>query len=112
MGFLVFFLPLTHPEVPETTAEAFPKVLGAVAEVFAERYGFPAEYRPRIETFALEEAAAAAGLDELGQCVKITGYDHYYRKRFGDYRVGFKVEGDVLTFYRVLHRREIYRYFP
>ena len=45
-GFLVFFLPVAHPEVPETTAEAFPKVLGAVAEVFAERYGFPAEYRP------------------------------------------------------------------
>ncbi len=44
--FLVFFLPVTHPEVPETTAEAFPKLLGAVAEVFAERYGFPAEYRP------------------------------------------------------------------
>jgi lipoate-protein ligase A len=45
-AFLVFFLPLDHPEVPGTTEEAFPKILTAIAEVFAERYGFPAEYRP------------------------------------------------------------------
>ena len=45
-AFLVFFLPTSHPEVPETTTEAFPKVLTAFAETLAERYGFPAEYRP------------------------------------------------------------------
>ena len=45
-GFLIFFLPLSHAEVPETTAEAFPKVLTALAQVFAERYGFAARYRP------------------------------------------------------------------
>ena len=45
-AFLVFFLPTSHPEVPETTAEAFPKVLTAFAETLAQRYGFPAEYRP------------------------------------------------------------------
>jgi len=45
-AFLVYYLPTSHPEVPETTTEAFPKVLTAVAEVFARRYGFPAEYRP------------------------------------------------------------------
>lgn len=45
-AFLVYFLPTAHPEVPETTAEAFPKILTAFAETLAERYGFPAEYRP------------------------------------------------------------------
>ncbi len=45
-AFLVFFLPTSHPEVPDTTTEAFPKVLTAFAETLAERYGFPAEYRP------------------------------------------------------------------
>jgi lipoate-protein ligase A len=45
-AFLVFFLPTSHPEVPETTTEAFPKVLTAFAETLAQRYGFPAEYRP------------------------------------------------------------------
>ncbi len=45
-AFLVYFLPTGHAEVPETSAEAFPKILTAIAETFAARYGFPAEYRP------------------------------------------------------------------
>ena len=45
-AFLIYFLPSTHPDVPETTTEAFPKILTAFAETLAERYGFPAEYRP------------------------------------------------------------------
>ena len=43
---LVLTLPTSHAEVPETSAEAFPRVLTSVAEVFARRYGFAAEYRP------------------------------------------------------------------
>jgi lipoate-protein ligase A len=45
-AFLVYFLPTTHTQVPETTTEAFPKILTAFAETLAARYGFPAEYRP------------------------------------------------------------------
>ncbi len=45
-AFLVYFVPTSHPDVPETTAEAFPKILTALAETFRELYGFPAEYRP------------------------------------------------------------------
>jgi len=45
-AFLVYFVPTSHPDVPETTAEAFPKILTALAETFQDLYGFPAEYRP------------------------------------------------------------------
>ena len=45
-AFLIYFLPVSHPEVPATTEEAFRKILSAVADVFRDRYGFPAEYRP------------------------------------------------------------------
>ena len=45
-AFLVYFVPTSHPDVPSTTAEAFPKILTALAETFRELYGFPAEYRP------------------------------------------------------------------
>ncbi|MBT5051562.1 MAG: lipoate--protein ligase family protein [Rhodospirillaceae bacterium] len=45
-AFLIYFLPTSHGEVPETTTEAFPKILSALAETLVERYGFPAEYRP------------------------------------------------------------------
>ena len=43
---IVFFLKTDHARVPETSAEAFPQILGAIAEVFERRYGFPARYRP------------------------------------------------------------------
>jgi mRNA interferase RelE/StbE len=36
----------------------------------------------------------------------------YYRVRLGDYRVGLVVEESAIVFVRVLHRREVYRYFP
>ena len=45
-AFLVFYLPTNHPEVPQTTTEAFPKILTAFSETLTERYGFNAEYRP------------------------------------------------------------------
>ncbi len=45
-AFLVYFLPTSHAEVPDTTTAAFPKVLTAFAETLSRRYGFPAEYRP------------------------------------------------------------------
>ncbi|MGK7945796.1 MAG: type II toxin-antitoxin system RelE/ParE family toxin, partial [Microcystaceae cyanobacterium] len=32
--------------------------------------------------------------------------------RVGNYRIGFFGENDTITFVRVLHRREFYRYFP
>jgi mRNA interferase RelE/StbE len=36
----------------------------------------------------------------------------YYRIRLGDYRIGLVIEGDIVTFVRFLHRKDIYRYFP
>ena len=43
---IVFFLKTDHERVPKTSAEAFPQILGAIAEVLERRYDFPAEYRP------------------------------------------------------------------
>ncbi|MEC8622056.1 MAG: hypothetical protein VXY05_02960 [Pseudomonadota bacterium] len=45
-AFLVYFLPTTHAKVPQKSAEAFPQILGAMAETLSNRYGFPASYRP------------------------------------------------------------------
>ena len=72
----------------------------------------PQEIKERIKTFALEQSVEAGTIHELGKITKISGYSDYYRKRFGDYRVSFKLEERKIVFYRALHRREIYRYFP
>jgi len=42
----------------------------------------------------------------------MTGYPGFYKARFGSYRIGAKLEGDVLSLERVLDRKEIYRAFP
>jgi len=43
---------------------------------------------------------------------KLKGEGDYYRIRVGDYRIGMKVNDGVVSFVRILHRKEIYRYFP
>ena len=43
---IVLTLKTDHERVPNTSAAAFPQVLTAIAEVFARRYDFAAEYRP------------------------------------------------------------------
>jgi len=43
---------------------------------------------------------------------KLKAPGNYYRIRSGDYRLGLIIEGGTVTFVRVLHRSEIYWYFP
>lgn len=43
---------------------------------------------------------------------KLKAEGNYYRIRVGDYRLGLIIEDDTATFVRLLHRSEIYRYFP
>lgn len=43
---------------------------------------------------------------------KLGGFKDYYKIRLGDYRIGFKKEGDKIIFMRVKNRKDIYRYFP
>ncbi len=60
----------------------------------------------------IEKVEASAGITEIENMKKLTGSDTYYRVRLGDYRVGLKIENNVIFFVRFLHRKDIYRYFP
>ena len=51
-------------------------------------------------------------LSDIPNLKKLRGGSTYYRVRLGDYRVGLDVEENAIVFARVLHRREVYRYFP
>lgn len=51
-------------------------------------------------------------LAEIPGIKKLTGATNYYRVRIGNYRVGLLVHGQTVTFVRILHRKDIYRYFP
>jgi mRNA interferase RelE/StbE len=57
----------------------------------------------------VEQARTLDGIPGIG---KMEGWKRYYRIEVGDYRMGVAVDGDVITFVRFLHRKDIYRYFP
>ena len=57
-------------------------------------------------------AERADGPSEIPGLKKLVGAGNYFRVRIGDYRIGVTIAAGVLTFVRVLHRKEVYRYFP
>ena len=66
-----------------------------------------------MEQIAFGEAIIADPLLS-GRVQKLTGYQAYYKIRFGNYRTGRRLDfaAEVIEFQRVLHRREMYRKFP
>ncbi|MGK7884715.1 MAG: type II toxin-antitoxin system RelE/ParE family toxin [Crocosphaera sp.] len=65
-----------------------------------------------IKNLVFTDILAIQSLREINNLKKLKGDDNAYRIRVGDYRIGFFFEDDTITFVRVLHRREFYRYFP
>jgi len=60
----------------------------------------------------IAEVKAAMELNDIRDLRKLKGYDTFYRIRSGDYRIGLEVISDQVIFVRILHRKDIYRYFP
>jgi len=60
----------------------------------------------------IAEVKTATALSEVKHLSKMRGYESLYRLRLGDYRIGIEVVEDEVVFVRILHRKDIYRYFP
>ena len=56
--------------------------------------------------------ALSPTLETLGIAEKMTGYEDFYKIRFGDYRIGLNKTSTHIELIRVLHRKEIYKLFP
>lgn len=74
----------------------------------------PAKLRAPVEVFAFEELPSAINPYAVRGVEKLKGYRDLYKARFGEYRVGIRLNkrSKVIEFCRVLHRRDLYRYFP
>lgn len=57
----------------------------------------------------LNYAASLSGIENIK---KIKGHKNCYRIRIGNYRLGLFLSGKTVWLARLMHRREIYRYFP
>lgn len=50
---------------------------------------------------------------DISHCKKLKGFSDYYRKRIGDYRLGFQlIDENTITLILFCHRAEIYTKFP
>lgn len=72
----------------------------------------PIKSRIKIETFVFEEMQFLNTLNEIPNIKKLKGFPDYYRLRFGNYSVGLRIEEETIIFERVMHRKDIYRYYP
>ncbi|MBF0465522.1 MAG: type II toxin-antitoxin system RelE/ParE family toxin [Nitrospirae bacterium] len=72
----------------------------------------PAPYKKQIEYLVFEELPLVNPESLFSRISKMKGYDGFYKVKKGDFRIGLSVAFDKLEFRRVLHRRDIYRFFP
>ncbi|MBN2392928.1 MAG: type II toxin-antitoxin system RelE/ParE family toxin [Anaerolineae bacterium] len=60
----------------------------------------------------IESLEQVSALQEIANLKQLKGSTGYYRIRVGDYRIGLRLDGEIITLVRFLHRKEVYRYFP
>lgn len=60
----------------------------------------------------IENVKSASKLSEINNLIKMKSYATFYRIRLGGYRIGIEVLENEVIFVRMLHRKDIYRYFP
>ncbi len=72
----------------------------------------PESYRTTVEALVFETLPNMTLFGIMQRIAKLKGKKGFYKIRVGDYRIGVFLENEFLEFKRVLHRKEIYRYFP
>ena len=58
------------------------------------------------------QVESAKNISEIRNLKKLSGYEMYYRIRIGDYRIGIKIDNEVIYFVVLDHRKDIYKGFP
>jgi mRNA interferase RelE/StbE len=60
----------------------------------------------------IESVKNCSSFNGIQSVTKLKGSSNAYRIRVSDFRIGIKIEGDTVDFYRCLNRMDIYKYFP
>jgi mRNA interferase RelE/StbE len=65
-----------------------------------------------IQQFVFETLFNIKSIKEISNLKKIKSFKNYYRIKYKSFRIGISISGNDITFYRILHRKDIYKYFP
>lgn len=60
----------------------------------------------------IQNLQSTNNLLEFPNCKKLSGHKNAYRIRLGNYRIGFFYSDNSAELVRILHRKDVYRYFP
>ena len=74
--------------------------------------GTPSDVRLKVENFIFNDLVAAVSVSELGKIEKMQGYDNFFKVRFGNYRLGLMIDDGRISVKAIMHRKEIYKFFP
>ena len=72
----------------------------------------PNNIKERVKKLVFEEIPNKANISDIPNIKRLKGHTGYYRIRVVDYRIGFKYNNGKIVFYRILHRKYIYKKFP
>ncbi len=79
---------------------------------FKDYEKLPVRIKDDIGKIVFDEFPNHKSFQKIQNIKKIKGYKNFYRIKCGQYRVGFEYNENIIVFYRVLHRKDIYKYFP
>ncbi len=60
----------------------------------------------------ISEIENITDINKIPNIKKLKGYKSYYRIKISNYRIGLSFSNDIVTFVRLLPRKDIYKYFP
>lgn len=74
----------------------------------------PKDVRIKVEHLCFDILPEIEIPEDIRGLEKLVGYEKSFKVRFGDYRIGMNIDikTKVVECCRVLHRKEIYRYYP
>ncbi len=72
----------------------------------------PDQIKSTILHIAFKQIPDTENIEDINSLKKLSGFKDFYRIRYSGYRIGIAVQQDKVVFFRVLHRKDIYKYFP
>lgn len=85
--------------------------LGFRASFRKDLQNLQGQYVLRGLKLTIRQLEAAESLTDIGNLRPLNGYKKYFAITLGNYRIGLKLEGNTAVLVRLLHYRELMRYY-
>ncbi len=72
----------------------------------------PDQIKKDILDIVFKQIPKIENIQDINNLKKLSGFKNFYRISYSDYRIGIVLQKDKIVFIRVLHRKDIYKFFP